>query len=209
MSKKFLQLRCKLGEIKAYATFVMKNLIALALLFATAFGVLALGVGAFKASGEDEGKTAIDDLLNSFDNSTTKPTDTTTKPTDTTTSPDVDHPVIVPEKYADNLSGVFIASGVEGLITDRTARSIENRLEKYQKLSGLYVKNSANEGAGVVSVEDAKRILMKEVPERAHTLMAGFALFSVLADKCRASAVTVTDASVRDGYLKERLMKND
>ena len=42
-----------------------------------------------------------------------------------------------------------------------------------------------------------------------HTLMAGFALFSVLADKCRASAVTVTDASVRDGYLKERLMKND
>ena len=135
-------------------TFVMKNLIALALLFATAFGVLALGVGAFKASGEDEGKTAIDDLLNSFDNSTTKPTDTTTKPTDTTTSPDVDHPVIVPEKYADNLSGVFIASGVEGLITDRTARSIENRLEKYQKLSGLYVKNSANEGAGVVSVED-------------------------------------------------------
>ena len=57
--------------------------------------------------------------------------------------------------------------------------------------------------------KDAKRILMKEVPERAHTLMAGFALFSVLADKCRASAITVTDASVRDGYLKERLMKND
>lgn len=57
--------------------------------------------------------------------------------------------------------------------------------------------------------KDAKRVLMKEIPERAHTLMAGFALFSVLADKCKAVSVTVTDASVRDGYLKERLVKND
>lgn len=57
--------------------------------------------------------------------------------------------------------------------------------------------------------KDAKRILMKEVPERAHTLMAGFALFDALAQKCLATELTVTDASVRDGYLKERLLKND
>ena len=55
--------------------------------------------------------------------------------------------------------------------------------------------------------KDAKRILMKEVPERAHTLMAGFALFDTLAQKCLATELTVTDASVRDGYLKERLLK--
>jgi len=55
--------------------------------------------------------------------------------------------------------------------------------------------------------KDAKRVLMKEVPERAHTLMTGFAVFSVLAEKCGAAYLTVTDASVRDGYLKERLEK--
>ena len=55
--------------------------------------------------------------------------------------------------------------------------------------------------------KDAKRVLMKEVPERAHTLMAGFAVFDVLAEKCGAQYLTVTDASVRDGYLKERLTK--
>lgn len=53
--------------------------------------------------------------------------------------------------------------------------------------------------------KDAKRVLMKEVPERAHTLMAGFAVFDVLAENCGATHLNVTDASVRDGYLKERL----
>lgn len=51
-----------------------------------------------------------------------------------------------------------------------------------------------------------KRLLMKEVPERAHTLMTGLAVFTVLAEKCSAKKLIVTDASVRDGYLKERLI---
>lgn len=135
-------------------TFLMKNLIALALFFATAFGVLALGLGVFEVKSKDAGKQGIEDLLAGFENTTaTSPADTTTQTPVTTTPPDIDNPVTVPEKYVDNLSRAFVASSVDGLITDRTLYSIVFRQEKYEKLTGVYVKNEVSEGSTVVSVD--------------------------------------------------------
>jgi len=137
-------------------TFMMKNLIALFLLLATAFGVLALGIGTFEVRSENKGKDAINDLLDNFEGpSTTRPTNTTTTPDTTTQTPlPLDPPITPPEKYADNLGGVFVSSGIEGLFEDRTVVSVEKRVELYQKLASNYVKPEKNEGASVVSVEN-------------------------------------------------------
>ena len=137
-------------------TFLMKNLIALFLLLATAFGVLALGIGTFEVSSKDSGQDAINNLLGNFDAiGTTKVQDSATTPDTTTqTPPQLDPPSVPVQKYADNLNGVFVCSGVEGLITDRTQQSIENRVAVYEKLTSVYIKNEKNEGATVVSVEN-------------------------------------------------------
>lgn len=133
-------------------TVMMKNIIALLLLFATAFGVLALGIGAARVDSNDKSKDAIEDLLEDFGGNTTPADTTTSKPPVTVTPPNNDGPVSAPQKYADDLRGVFTASSVEGLLTDRTAISVSKRKEIYEKLSSVYVENTANEGAQIVSV---------------------------------------------------------
>lgn len=53
--------------------------------------------------------------------------------------------------------------------------------------------------------KSAKLDIIGSVPERAHTICTGIALFLTVADKTGAKEFVVTDASVRDGYLKERI----
>ena len=53
--------------------------------------------------------------------------------------------------------------------------------------------------------KSAKLDIIGRIPERAHTICTGLALFLTVAQKTGALELTVTDASVRDGYLEERL----
>ena len=79
-------------------TVMMKNIIALLLLFATAFGVLALGIGAASVDSNDKSKDAIEDLLEDFGGNTTPADTTTSKPPVTVTPPNNDGPVSAPQK---------------------------------------------------------------------------------------------------------------
>lgn len=133
-------------------TFMIKNLIALVLLFATTFGVLAIGSGAFGVKEENKGSNAINELLAGFENTTSQKEPTQNPPTTTTTQA-VLIPSVDPQIYVDELCGVFVSTKVEGLVTDRTKVSLENRVESFQKLSSSYISENIVGDSKLLSVD--------------------------------------------------------
>lgn len=57
--------------------------------------------------------------------------------------------------------------------------------------------------------EDDAVQLMRAVPDRMHTLLPGLVIADLLAENFALPAITYSDSGVREGYIYDRILKND
>lgn len=107
---------------------------------------------------------------------------------------DVLHPQIC------GIGGTF--KGAAALYNAVFSMENANVLMELSKIRELIRKFQWNHGLGTREIA----FLMKNVPERMHTLLPGLVIADVLAEKFSCASIVYSDSGVREGYIYDRIM---